>query len=126
MDVFTSFFQVLHSAIVSKGRPDRLWWVSSKRGLFKVKSFFSSLACSEGSCYPWRSVADSGSESATFEGRFFCVVGGLKQRSAAIWKMVPICIFFFCVWNKRNLTCFNDLESFMEDILASFFHTLYL
>jgi hypothetical protein len=34
-------------------------------------------------------------------------------------------IYFFCVWKERNLRCFEDLESSMEDILASFFHTLY-
>jgi hypothetical protein len=45
--VFTSFFQVLRSAMVSRDRADRLWWVSSKKGLFKVKSFFSSLTCFE-------------------------------------------------------------------------------
>lgn len=56
VDVFSSFFQVLHSVIVRKGSEDRLWWVSSQRGLFKVKSFFSSLASSEGSCFPWKSV----------------------------------------------------------------------
>lgn len=28
--VFASFFQELHSAMVSKDRADRLWWVSSK------------------------------------------------------------------------------------------------
>jgi hypothetical protein len=48
VNVFASFFQVLHSAMVSSDRADRLWWVSFKKGLFKVKSFFSSLACSEG------------------------------------------------------------------------------
>jgi hypothetical protein len=42
-----------------------------------------------------------------------------------IWKMVPICIFW-CVWKEINLSCFEDLESSMKDILASFFHTLYL
>jgi hypothetical protein len=62
VDVFVSFFQVLHSVIVSRGRADRLWWVSSKRGLLKVKSFFSSLTCS-------------------FEGGFFCLVGGPRQDS---------------------------------------------
>jgi hypothetical protein len=41
-------FQVLHPAIVRRDHVDRLWWVSSKKGLFKVKSFSSSLACSEG------------------------------------------------------------------------------
>ena len=56
VDVFASFFQVLHSAIVSRGRADRLWWVSSKKGLFKVKSFFSLLACFEGRCFPLKSV----------------------------------------------------------------------
>jgi hypothetical protein len=43
--VFASFFQVLHLAMMSRDRTDRLWWVSSKKGLFKVKSFFSSLVC---------------------------------------------------------------------------------
>jgi hypothetical protein len=38
---------------------------------------------------------------------------------------VPICIFW-CVWKERNLRRFEDLESSMEDILASFLHTLYL
>jgi hypothetical protein len=47
---------VLHSAIVSRDRADRLWWVSSKKGLFKVKFFFSLLACFEGRCFPLKSV----------------------------------------------------------------------
>jgi hypothetical protein len=35
MDVFTFFFfQVLHSVNVRRGSEDRLWWVSSKKGLF--------------------------------------------------------------------------------------------
>jgi hypothetical protein len=46
---------VLYSVVVSRGRADRLWWVSSKSGLFKFKSF-SSLACFEGSRFPWKSV----------------------------------------------------------------------
>jgi hypothetical protein len=49
----------------------------------------------------------------------------IRPRSAAIWKMVPICIFW-CVWKERNLRCFKDLENSMEDILALFFHILYL
>jgi hypothetical protein len=53
---FASFFQVLHSAIESRGRANKLWWVSSKRNLFKVKSFFNSLAYSEGSRFPWKSM----------------------------------------------------------------------
>jgi hypothetical protein len=53
--VFASFFQVLHSVKVSRDRADRLWWVSSKKGLFKVKSF-RSLACSDSSRFPWKSV----------------------------------------------------------------------
>jgi hypothetical protein len=48
-----------------------------------------------------------------------------RPMSAAIWKMVPICIIY-CVWKERNLRCFKDLNSSIEDILASFFHTLYL
>jgi len=46
VDVFVSFFQVLHSVKVSRDTEDKLWWVSSKKGVFKVKSFFYSLASS--------------------------------------------------------------------------------
>jgi hypothetical protein len=52
---------------------------------------------------------------------FACWWKSGRPRSVAIWKMVPICIFW-CVWKERNLRCFEDLESSMEDILASFFH----
>jgi len=38
---------------------------------------------------------------------------------------VPIYVFW-CVWKERNLRCFEDVEGSMEDILVSFFHTLYL
>ena len=44
------------SARVRQGCEDNLWWVSSKRGLFKVKAIFYSLACNEGRCFPWKSV----------------------------------------------------------------------
>jgi hypothetical protein len=47
---------MLHLAMVSRDRADRLRWVPSKKGVFKVKSYFSSLAGSEGSCFPWKSV----------------------------------------------------------------------
>jgi hypothetical protein len=56
VDVFASFFQVLHATRVNRDRADRLWWVASKKGLFKVKSFFSSLTCSGDSRFPWKCV----------------------------------------------------------------------
>jgi hypothetical protein len=51
--------------------------------------------------------------------------GGGRQRSAAIWKMVPTCLLW-CLWQKRNNGCFEDLERSFEDILSSCFHILYL
>jgi hypothetical protein len=45
--------------------------------------------------------------------------------SAAIRKMVPTCILW-CVWKERNNRRFEDLERSLEDILASFFQTLYI
>jgi hypothetical protein len=59
VDVFASFFQVFHTVFVRRGSEDRLWWVSSKRGLFNVKSFFNSLAGSEGSCFSWKSACQT-------------------------------------------------------------------
>jgi hypothetical protein len=34
--------------------------------------------------------------------------------------------FFWCLWKERNNKCFEDLERSLEDILALFFHTMYL
>jgi hypothetical protein len=56
VDVFVLFLELLHSARVKRGSADKLWWVSSKRGLFKVKSFCCYLACTEGCSFPWKSV----------------------------------------------------------------------
>jgi len=56
---------------------------------------------------------------------FACWWNSGRLMSVAIWKMVLICIFW-CVWKERNLKCFEDVESSIKDILALFFHTLYL
>jgi len=70
MDVFTFFFfQVLHSVNVRRGSEDRLWWVSSKKGLFKVGSFFSSLACYVGNHFPWKSVWQTQAPTLSLCGR---------------------------------------------------------
>ena len=42
-----------------------------------------------------------------------------------IWKIVPIYIFW-TIWRERNNRCFEDLESSMEEILASLLYSLYL
>jgi hypothetical protein len=168
--------------------------VPSKKGLFKVKSFFTSLACSEGRSFPWKSMWRTQAPSRAAFFAWFASLGKIltvdnlkkrhivivdrcclckrngesvdhlllhcdvasamwnniftrfgmswimprrvidlfacwwksgRPRSAAIWKMVPICILW-CIWNERNHRCFEHLESSMEDILALFLHTLYL
>jgi hypothetical protein len=40
---------------------------------------------------------------------FVCWYKAGRPRSAAVWKMVPICIFW-CVWKERNLRCFEDMR----------------
>jgi hypothetical protein len=56
---------------------------------------------------------------------FACWWTSKRPRSAAIWKMVSTCLLW-CVWKERNNRYFEDLERSLEDILSSFFHTLYL
>jgi hypothetical protein len=56
---------------------------------------------------------------------FACWWKAGRSRSAAVWKMVPICVLW-CVWKERNFRCFEDLENSMENFVASFFYTLYL
>jgi hypothetical protein len=96
VDVFASFFQVLHSVKVSRDCADRLWWVSSKKGLFKVKSF-RSLACSDSSGFPWKSVWQTQVPSkATF---FVCsealgkilTVDNLRKRHVIIVDRCCLC-----------------------------------
>jgi hypothetical protein len=48
-----------------------------------------------------------------------------SSRSATTWKMVPICIFL-CIWRERNLRCFENVESSIEEVLELFLHTLFL
>jgi hypothetical protein len=55
---------------------------------------------------------------------FTCWWSSGRQRSAAVWKMVPACLFW-CLWQERNNRDFEDLERSLEDILSSCFHTLY-
>jgi hypothetical protein len=47
-----------------------------------------------------------------------------RSRSAAVWKMTLICLFW-CLWRERNNRSFEDLESSLEEILSSFYHSLY-
>jgi hypothetical protein len=56
VDVCTSFFQLLHSVKVNQDNEDSLWWVPSKKGVFKIKSSFYSLTSAGSSRFPWKSV----------------------------------------------------------------------
>jgi hypothetical protein len=44
--------------------------------------------------------------------------------SATVRKMVPICLFW-CLWREINNKSFEDLESTLEEILSSFYLSLY-
>jgi len=39
--------------------------------------------------------------------------------------MAPTCLFW-CLWRERNNQNFEDVEKTSEEILYSFYHTLYL
>jgi hypothetical protein len=54
-----------------------------------------------------------------------CWCSSGRTRSAVVWKMMPICIFW-TLWRERNNRCFEDVESSMEVIIASFLYSLYL
>jgi len=49
------------------------------------------------------------------------VFGPVKE----CWKMAPICLFW-CLWRERNNRSFEDVEKTPEELLSSFYHTLYL
>jgi hypothetical protein len=47
-----------------------------------------------------------------------------RLRSAVVWKMTPI-FLFWCLWREINNRNFEDLESTLEAILLSFYLILY-
>ena len=47
-----------------------------------------------------------------------------RTRSAVVWKIVLICIFW-TIWRERNNMCFEHLKSSMEEILTSLLYSLY-
>jgi hypothetical protein len=56
-----------------------------------------------------------------------CLLVGGNLEGRGVLRFGRWCLFAsFGVFGERNLRCFEDFESSMEDILASFFHTLYL
>jgi hypothetical protein len=53
-----------------------------------------------------------------------CWRSSRRPRSTVVWKMAAICLFW-CLWRDRNNSSFKDLESTLEEILSSFYLTLY-
>ncbi|KAG2674363.1 hypothetical protein I3760_13G130500 [Carya illinoinensis] len=51
-------------------------------------------------------------------------LGGIPQISA-VWKMIPICLFW-CIWKEQNDRTFEDKEHSMEEIRLLFVRTLFL
>jgi hypothetical protein len=47
---------VLHLARVRRVGGTKLWWVPSKKDLFRVKSFYCVMGCHDSVRFPWRSV----------------------------------------------------------------------
>jgi hypothetical protein len=47
------------------------------------------------------------------------------SRSAIVWKIAPICLFWY-LWRERNNRSFADVEKTTEELLSSFYHTMYL
>jgi hypothetical protein len=53
------------------------------------------------------------------------LVSSGRSRSATVWKMKLTCLFW-CLWRERNNESFEDVEKTSEELLSSFYHTLYL
>jgi hypothetical protein len=48
-----------------------------------------------------------------------------RSRSATVWKMV-LTWRFWCLWREKNNRSFEDVVMTSEELLSSFYHTLYL
>jgi hypothetical protein len=54
--MFLPPFSRFYTTRVNRDRADSLRWVSSKKCVFRVKSYFGSLTCSGRTRFPWKSV----------------------------------------------------------------------
>jgi len=97
VDAVAYFLQALHSARAGRDREDKLWWVPSKKSLFKVKSFFCSLACFGGSRFPWKSVWCSQAPSSVAFFAWSTVLGkiltldSLRKRHVIVIDICYMC-----------------------------------
>jgi hypothetical protein len=122
VDDFASFFRALHSVKVRRGNEDKMWWVSSKKGLFKYKSFFYSLAFSGGSCFPWKSVWRTQAPSRA----------ALFAWSAALGKILTldnlrkrhVIVINICYMCKKTVESMNHLF-FHYDVIFVLWSTLF-
>jgi hypothetical protein len=76
VDVVTAFFQKLQSVSIQRGSHDKMWWIPSKKGTFKVKGLFKALSRMEGSSFPWKSVWRTKSPS---RAAFFVWLAALRK-----------------------------------------------
>jgi hypothetical protein len=122
VDDFVSFFQVLHSVKVSRGSEEKLWWVSSKKGLFKVKSFCS-LTCSGSSRFPWKRVWHTQAPSRAAFFVWYATLGkiltldNLKKQHVIMIKRCYVCkkIWGVRVSSHSSLRCgFCFVEFFLQ------------
>jgi hypothetical protein len=90
---------VSHLIEVRRGSENKLWWISFEKGLFKVKSFFFSLACFEGTCFPWKSVWQTQSPS---RAAFFAWLAGLERTFANLRKRHVVVINRCCMCKKTR------------------------
>jgi hypothetical protein len=79
VNVFASFFQVLHSVIVRRSSEDRLWWSLPKNVCLTSSPLAPWLALMVDTSLERESVADS----CSFEGSFFA-------RSTALGKILTL------------------------------------
>jgi hypothetical protein len=56
LEVLASFYTLLYSYRMSREGEDKIWWVSSSKGKFDVRSFYNILVSKEASPFPWRSI----------------------------------------------------------------------
>jgi hypothetical protein len=54
-----------------------------------------------------------------------CWWSSRRSRTVEIWKILPIRLFW-TIWREKNNRQFEDLESLVEDILASLLHSLHI
>jgi hypothetical protein len=97
LEVLASFYTLLYLYRMSREGEDKIWWVSSSKGKFDVRSFHNILASKEANPFPWKSIWRTKAPSRMVFFTWMAVLGkiltidNLRKRNLIVINRCCLC-----------------------------------